>query len=190
MAMPLITNLVLRIVALILLSGAAVIIVTNSAKASVDDAIKFNGSVKTINAYKYGLGTSVFGLIYALVQLPFAIYHVITREPLVLGNELFLTFRFYGDKVVSYLLATGAAAIYGFAVDSKRLIDDLDNLVKKGGRDDLSHLRSKYDRFSIMASLGASLLLLGFICTAVSSVLSSLNLAKKRSGTAEVQLSY
>ncbi|KAK7831254.1 casp-like protein 4d1 [Quercus suber] len=69
---------------------------------------------------------------------------------------------FYGDKVISYLLATGAAAGFGVTVDLKETFG-------------LFIDRSFYEK----AYASASLLLLAFVCTAILSVISSYAVPKK-----------
>lgn len=65
---------------------------------------------------------------------------------------------------ISYLLATGAAAGFGFTVDVNRVPET-----------DLG-----VEDFLDKANASASLLLVGFLFSAVSSVFSSLSLPKKR----------
>ncbi|KAJ6983151.1 hypothetical protein NC653_026077 [Populus alba x Populus x berolinensis] len=71
-------------------------------------------------------------------------------------------FCFVFGQVVSYILATGAAAAFGATKDMKPIFAGL------GG-----------DKFFNKGYASASLLLLGFVCTAISSVFSSYALPKK-----------
>ncbi|EXC20163.1 hypothetical protein L484_011407 [Morus notabilis] len=102
------------------------------------------------------LSAIVIGTAYALLQLAFTIYNAVSNGE---GNHLF---DFYGDKIVSYLLATGAAAGFGVTNDMKTLIE----------------LLSTFGNFYEKAYASASLLFLAFVCTAVLSVLSSYALPK------------
>ena len=67
-------------------------------------------------------------------------------------------------QVISYILATGAAAAFGATKDMKPLLS-------------LATIGS--DKFFNKGYASASLLLLGFVCTAILSVLSSYALPKK-----------
>ncbi|XP_062087318.1 CASP-like protein 4D1 [Humulus lupulus] len=146
-----IASLVLRILTIVLLLISLVVLSTNSKTVETDlgvAQIRF----KDILAYRYVLFTIVIGVAYSLLQLVFTIFEVIRSSE---GN---LVFDFYGDKIISYVLATGAGSGFGVTNDMKQLYE-LGNFFEKS-----------------YASI--SLLFLGFICTAVLSVLSSYALPK------------
>ncbi|KAK9118144.1 hypothetical protein Scep_016237 [Stephania cephalantha] len=178
LALP-ITNLVFRILTFIFLIASAIIVGINSMKAIVDDEIIITANIKIVNAHKYGVATCVLGMAYALFQIPFSIYHVSSRKPMVVSDGLPL-FTMFGDQVISYLLATGAAAIYGVSVDPKKFVDGLDDLLEQYGSGDISTLRSKYDHFTNIAIIGASVLLLGFLCAATCTILSVFSIISKK----------
>ena len=71
---------------------------------------------------------------------------------------------FFFAQIISYVLATGAAAGFGITSDMKALFE----------------LLSTYDfgDFYAKANASASLLFLAFVCTAILSVLSSFDLQK------------
>ncbi|KAK9106626.1 hypothetical protein Syun_022637 [Stephania yunnanensis] len=144
LALPII-NLVFRILTFIFLIASAIIVGINSMKAIVDNEIIITANIKIVNAHKYGVATCVLGMAYALFQIPFSIYHVSARKPMAVSDGLPL-FTMFGDQVISYLLATGAAAIYGVSVDPKKFIDGLDDLLEQYGSGDISTLRSKRQR--------------------------------------------
>ncbi|KAK9115871.1 hypothetical protein Sjap_014818 [Stephania japonica] len=177
-ALP-ITNLVFRILSLVFLLGSAIVLGSNSLKVMLNSSIEITANAKTIHAYKFGVVLSAFGILYGFLQLPFSIYQLCTAKHLI-G---FLNFTVYADKVMSYVLITGAAAVYGLAIDTKKFIDSLDDVFVQSGSSDLNDIRSKHDTFSKRASAGATLLLIGFLCVTTSSILSSLYLAKKKFAT-------
>ncbi|KAK9106630.1 hypothetical protein Syun_022641 [Stephania yunnanensis] len=176
-ALP-ITNLVFRILSVGFLLVSAIVLGGNSLKISLN-SILITASAKTIHAYKFGVVLSAFGILYGFLQLPFSIYQLCTAKHLI-G---FLHFTVYADKVMSYVLITGAAAVYGLTIDTKKFIDSLDDVFVQSGSSDLNDIRSKYDTFSKRANAGATLLLIGFLCVTISSILSSLYLAKKKFAT-------
>ncbi|KAA8529896.1 hypothetical protein F0562_034500 [Nyssa sinensis] len=74
------------------------------------------------------------------------------------------------QEVVSFILATGVGAAFGATVDLKRRLDSSGNH---------SEHKSKFDDFFNVAYISAGFLLIGFFSSGVSSVISSLSLAKK-----------
>ncbi|KAK4480685.1 hypothetical protein RD792_013763 [Penstemon davidsonii] len=98
---------------------------------------------------------------YTILQIAFTIFYVSSGNRF--GGDALTLFDFYGDKVLSYLLATGAAACFGLTVDLNR----------DPGND------SEAQGFLNKANAAASLLFIGFIFSAVSSVFSSLSLPKR-----------
>ncbi|KAM6582554.1 hypothetical protein CsatB_009556 [Cannabis sativa] len=146
-----VASLVLRILTIVLLLISLIVLTTTSKTVETDSGdvrLRFNDII----AYRYVLFTMVIGVAYSLLQLAFTIFSVIS------GSEGNLIFDFYGDKIISYVLATGAGAGFGVTNDMKQLLE-LGNFFEKS-----------------YASI--SLLFLAFICTAVLSVLSSYALPK------------
>ncbi|KAA8539450.1 hypothetical protein F0562_026142 [Nyssa sinensis] len=155
---PVIT-LLLRLLTFIFLMISLVILTTNTATLFVNLAevkLRFND----VYAYRYMVAVIVLGIAYTLLQTAFAIFQVSMGKRL--GGDGLYQFDFYGDKVMSYILATGAAAGFGATIDLKSVFSG-------GG----------VDQFFNKASAASSLLLLGFLSTAISSVFSSLALPKR-----------
>ncbi|KAL8470462.1 hypothetical protein ACS0TY_033084 [Phlomoides rotata] len=156
--------LIIRILTFVSLLISVVIIATTSATVdlSVDLGLATTAKLhfNDFYAYRYMLATGVLGIAYTLVQTAFTIYFVSTGNRF--GGDGLALLDFYGDKVVSYILATGAGAGFGLTVDTKR-------------GEDNSDINSFFNR----ASAAASLLLIGFLFSAVSSIFSSLSLPKK-----------
>ncbi|XP_010517306.1 PREDICTED: CASP-like protein 4D2 [Camelina sativa] len=145
------------VIALIILSTNSVTIVSQGS------AFKFH--FKDVYAYRYMLSAAAIGLVYAVVQLFFTISLFATGIKDPFNYQL----DFYGDKVISYLVATGSAA--GFGV-SKDLKDTFLALVALDSTDPV-------DTFFSRGYASASLLLFAFICLAALSVFSSLAVAKQ-----------
>ncbi|KAK6145340.1 hypothetical protein DH2020_022160 [Rehmannia glutinosa] len=152
--------LIVRVLTFICLIISVIVIATNTATSivGVDQVnIKFND----FYAYRYMLATGVIGMAYTLVQTAFTIFFVTTGNRL--GGDGLALIDFYGDKALSYMLATGAAAAFGLTVDLNRL---------PGNDSDTQDFLNK-------ANAAASLLFIGFIFSAISSIFSSLSLPKR-----------
>ncbi|KAG8390878.1 hypothetical protein BUALT_Bualt01G0129400 [Buddleja alternifolia] len=119
---------------------------------------------KDFKAFRYQCATTVIGLAYTVLQTAFTIFLVTTGNRL--GGEGIVYIDFYGDKLVSYLLATGAAASFG-------MTQDLDSILDAIGLG-ISH-------FINTTNAAASLCLIGCVFTAVSSIFSSFALPKRAS---------
>ncbi|CAN4106838.1 unnamed protein product [Withania somnifera] len=156
---PPFVGLIVRVLTLICLLVSLILIATNTHTTTTDYGdvkIKFND----FYAYRYLIATLVVGMAYTLLQTAFSIFLVSTGNRV--GGEGLCLFDFYGDKFISYFLATGAAASFGMTQDLKQL----------QGSDQLS-------KFLNTSNAAASLCLLGFIFAAASSVFSSYNLPKR-----------
>ncbi|XP_031259545.1 CASP-like protein 4D1 isoform X1 [Pistacia vera] len=64
------------------------------------------------------LATTVISIAYTILQVAFSLYYVSTGNRVISGDGSF-KFDFYGDKVISYVLATGGAAAFGVTKDMK-----------------------------------------------------------------------
>ncbi|CAN4106836.1 unnamed protein product [Withania somnifera] len=152
-------GLIVRVLTAICLLISFLVIATNKHTLRSDYGdVKVN--FKDFYAYRYLIATVIVGMTYTLLQTGFSISLVTTGNRI--GGEGFLLFDFYGDKFISYFLATGAAASFGMTQDLKQL----------QGSDNL-------DKFLNTSNAAASLCLLGFLFAAVSSVFSSYNLPKR-----------
>ncbi|XP_009761561.1 CASP-like protein PIMP1 [Nicotiana tabacum] len=157
---PPFVGLIVRVLTFICLLISLILIATNTKTIPTnigDVKIKFSD----FYAYRYLIATVVIGMAYTLLQTAFSIFLVTTGNRL--GGEGFCLFDFYGDKFISYFLATGAAASFGMTQDLKQLQNGDDTL----------------NKFLGIADAAASLCLLGFIFAAVSSVFSSYALPKR-----------
>ncbi|XP_057990650.1 CASP-like protein 4D1 [Hevea brasiliensis] len=84
-----------------------------------------------------------------VLPMSFTLYHIATGNKLMGDVKSYLDFL--GDQIISYILATGAAVGFGATKDMKSIFagsGNVDEFFNKG-----------YD--------SASLLLLGFVCTAI-----------------------
>ncbi|XP_027111003.1 CASP-like protein PIMP1 [Coffea arabica] len=156
-----IVSLLVRILTFVCLLISVIILITNTYTERSD-----YGDVKTkftdFHAYRYLLGAIVIGLAYTLFQTALTIFLVSTGNRI--GGDGMLQLDFYGDKVISYVLATGAAASFGMTQDFKRLVDRSDSGV---------------DKFLSKADAATSLCLLGFLFAAISSIFSAFSLPKR-----------
>ncbi|OVA08647.1 Uncharacterized protein family UPF0497 [Macleaya cordata] len=163
----LISILVLRILALGLLAGSIVVLATNN--FTLSDGTKT--SFKDIIAYRYVIATGLLGFLYILLQIPFALYHVCAEKRLI-RNGCLPQFDFYGDKIISLLLATGVGVGFGVTFEFKKLVDQFFQNINVPGVDES---KSKTEKFLDKGNLSTGLLFLGFLCVAVLSVLTSIN---------------
>ncbi|EYU33204.1 hypothetical protein MIMGU_mgv1a018885mg [Erythranthe guttata] len=106
------------------------------------------------------LASAAIGLAYTILQTLFALFHVTTGHRR--GGDGFALVEFFGDKALSYVLATGAAACFGLSVDLNRIETN-----------DAEH------NFLDKANAAAGVLFIGFIFSVVSSVFSSFSLPKR-----------
>ncbi|XP_075499760.1 CASP-like protein PIMP1 [Primulina tabacum] len=162
-SVPPVVALVARMITFICLLASAVVMVTNKIDA---ESIKFSD----FYVYRYMLAAAVIGIAYTLLQAALTLLHVLTGNKI--GGDGLRTVDFFGDKVVSYILATGAAACFGFTVDVKRLNDASENVAGIAGNTDT-------DKFLNKANAAAAVLFVGFIFSALSSIISSLSLPKR-----------
>ncbi|XP_060970380.1 CASP-like protein 4D2 [Cannabis sativa] len=107
---------------------------------------------------RYMLSVIVSGLVYSLWRLGFSIYIFIANV------KRYFLIDFYGDKIISYFLATGTAA--GLAVTK-----DLNAFFNQQLED------YEIDEFCSKGYASASLVLIAFLCTAILSVMSSYAIA-------------
>ncbi|PQQ09042.1 CASP-like protein 4D1 [Prunus yedoensis var. nudiflora] len=150
-------SLILRIIAFILLLISLIVLGTNTMEIN-QSKLRF----QDIYAYRYMLSTIVIGTAYSLLQLALSIQNVVS------GQDGILLLNFFGDKLISYLLASGTGAGFAITVDTKRLTD-ADPVFE------LIDIREFYDK----AYASASLLLLAFCTTAMLSIISSYTLPKR-----------
>ncbi|XP_073042030.1 CASP-like protein PIMP1 [Primulina eburnea] len=153
---PPVVALAVRVITFILVLVSVIIMATNK----IAGAVKFSD----FYAYRYMLAAGVIGMAYTLLQAAFTVFYVSTGNKI--GGDGISVVDFFGDKVVSYLLATGAAACFGLTVDLKRINDQ-------------GIVDSDTDRFLNKANAAAALLFIGFIFSAMSSIISCLSLPKR-----------
>ncbi|XP_010025962.2 CASP-like protein 4D1 [Eucalyptus grandis] len=159
--------LVFRIFGLLALAGSVALMAPNH----FTDSGGVETTFKDVIAYRYVLATAVIGAAYILVQLPFAIYYACTKKRMI-RNGCLPEFDFYGDKLISLILATGVGAGFAISFELKRYIDD--DLIEFHiplSEDD----KSKSIKFLNWGIISAGLLALGLVCMVIVSVLSSIN---------------
>ncbi|XP_058739380.1 CASP-like protein 4D1 [Vicia villosa] len=154
--------LVLRVLTFVFLLIALIVLVLTNETSETDDGeteIKF----KDIHAYRYMISTIVIGFAYNLLQMALSIFTLVSGSRVLNGNGGYM-FDFFGDKIMSYFLLSGSAAGFGASEDLHRFF--------KAAELPLNSFFGK-------ANASASLLLFGFITTAIASIFTSLALSKK-----------
>ncbi|XP_055804985.1 CASP-like protein PIMP1 [Solanum dulcamara] len=162
---PLVVPLVIRGITFIFLLVSLIVIATDS--FDTFDIYGFPIKVEStdIHVYRYMISADVIGMAYTLLLVVLTIFQVKSGSPIDSGLAYF---EFYGDKIILFLLATGAAAGLGLTVEYKRLMDTDDTT-------------QQIQNFMNIANTSASLLLMGSLFSVISSFSSSLNLPKRSS---------
>ncbi|KAK3028971.1 hypothetical protein RJ639_039998 [Escallonia herrerae] len=152
------TILVSRVVTLAALVVSVVILKTNKVTSDVYRTFTY----KDICSYKYIMFAMVIGFAYTLSQIPFAVYYLMMGKRLINHYKL-LQYDFYGDKFLSYLLATAVGAAFGVTADLKKTNES----------------REKFNNYFQIAYISAGFLLIGFLSSVVSSSASSFAISKR-----------
>ncbi|KAL4556516.1 hypothetical protein LXL04_039172 [Taraxacum kok-saghyz] len=172
------STLVLRILTLALLVASATYLVLNKYKLAGQKT-----TWKDLKTYRYVFATAVIGAVYTLIQIPFSLYYACTEKRLI-RHSCLPEFDFYGDKLISYILATGVGAGFAASMELKEIVDDLvafiafilaaaDENIDLGF--DLDKFHSRTHKFLDRGIVATILLTIGFAFMAVTSILSSLN---------------
>ncbi|MCD7447202.1 hypothetical protein HAX54_026321 [Datura stramonium] len=160
---PLVAPLVMRLITFIFLFVSLIVIATDSFDTFDIYGFPVKVTSNDVYAYRYMLSADVIGMTYTLLLVVLTILQVASGNPIGSGLAYF---EFYSDKVILFLLATGAAAGLGLTVEYNRIMDDITQDLQK---------------FLNIANTSASLLLVGSIFSVISSFFSSLNLPKRSS---------
>ncbi|XP_047965866.1 CASP-like protein 4D1 [Salvia hispanica] len=169
--------IIMRMITLVFLVLSVSLLASNSTTIRVGDStttVHFND----IYAYRYALATGVIGLSYTFMHLISSLQQV--RSGMLLNDPKFLLYEFIGDKVILALVATGVGAAFGATVELKAKMDDLENAYELYlGITVFAPIVSKFDDFFNRAYIPTIFLLLAFLSTGLSSILSSLALTNK-----------
>ncbi|KAH0714436.1 hypothetical protein KY284_007341 [Solanum tuberosum] len=85
-----------------------------AAQEAYDEDDDMPGGAQRVQcAQHYMLFTIVIGFVHTLLQIAFTIFQLVSGQNI--GGRFWVHFEFYGDKVVSHLLATGTAASFGIS---------------------------------------------------------------------------
>ncbi|KAK4362694.1 hypothetical protein RND71_017935 [Anisodus tanguticus] len=160
---------VLRILTLSACAAAAALIVTNNFKLD-GDKTKFSD----INGFRYVLAAAAGGVLYSLIQLPFAVYQAVKEKTLIKGQFL-PTFDFYCDKVIAFFLASGVGVGFGVSIELKKFIDQLVDSFEVLGVDGLEEFEHKNQNFFERGIIASGVLLAGFATMAILTILTSAN---------------
>ncbi|KAH0676815.1 hypothetical protein KY285_024616 [Solanum tuberosum] len=162
---PLVGSLVMRLITFSFLLVSLIVIATNSFDAFDIYGFPIKVDSTDIHVYRYMISADVIGMAYTFLLIVLIFFQVKSGSPIDSGLAYF---EFYGDKIILFLLATGAAAGLGLTVEYNRLKDNDDTT-------------QDIQNFINIANASASVLLLGSISSAISSIISSLNLPKRSS---------
>ncbi|CAD6253601.1 unnamed protein product [Miscanthus lutarioriparius] len=165
--------LILRLLALGLLAASLALIAADRLNVDSDPPEKY--TFRDVYAYRYVLAVAVVGCAYTLLQLPLAAVSIASGKRSIGGTVAVALVLVLADVVFALLLATGAAAGFGFTYDVKRylygLFDETETL-----EDDKLH--RDMDRFFELAYASAGLMLSAAACMALVIMLSVYSLAK------------
>ncbi|MCD7471480.1 hypothetical protein HAX54_011934 [Datura stramonium] len=114
-------------------------------------------------SYSYTLFAVIAGAVYNMLHIPFAIYFLIRKKPMI-NHKAFRLIELYGDKIIFGILATGGGAALGATMDLKKIVYNDDN--------------SKHQDFLNLMYIPTAFLWAGLVASGISSVLSSLSLHK------------
>ncbi|KAK2359872.1 CASP protein 4D1 [Trifolium repens] len=156
--------LLMRVLTFVFLLIALILIVLTKETIDPDDYDETKIKFQDVHAYRYMISTIVIGFIYNLLQMALSIFNVASGNR-VLNGDIGYKFDFYGDKIISYFLLSGSAAGFGVSEDLQRFSDEI--------------LELPLISFFGKANASASLLLFGFIATAIASIFTSFALPKK-----------
>ncbi|CAI9264200.1 unnamed protein product [Lactuca saligna] len=171
--------LVLRIITLLILVASATYIALNSYKLAGQKKITW----KDLKTYRYVFAIAVIGAVYSLIQIPFALYYARTEKRLI-RHSCLPEFDFYGDKLVSYILATGVGAGFAASMELRETIDDFVAVIaiilaavneNINLAFNLDKFRSETHKFLHRGIIATILLTIGFAFMAITSILSSIN---------------
>jgi hypothetical protein len=160
--------LILRLLTLGVLAASLALIAADKLNVDSDPPQKY--TFRDVYAYRYVLAVAVIGCAYTLLQLPLAAVSI-ARGTVAVALVLVLA-----DVVFALLLATGAAAGFGFTYDVKRYLDGLFDDTVRTPEDDKLH--RDMDRFFELAYASAGLMLAAAACMALVIMLSVYSLAK------------
>ncbi|XP_009777608.1 CASP-like protein 4D1 [Nicotiana tabacum] len=160
---------VLRILTLASCAAALALIVTNNFKLD-GDKTKFSD----IKGFRYVLAAAAGGVLYSLIQLPFALYYAVKEKRLIKGDFLPM-FDFYGDKVIAFFLASGVGVGFGVSIELKKFIDQLVDSFELLGVDGLEEFQDKSQKFLDRGIIASGILLVGFTTMAILTIFTSAN---------------
>ncbi|WVZ07370.1 hypothetical protein V8G54_020716 [Vigna mungo] len=147
--------LLMRVLTFVFLLIALILIATlKQTDADTEEQVKFSD----FYAYRYMLATIIIGFAYNLLQMAFSIFGLVSGNRVLNGDGGYL-FDFFADKMISYFMISGSAAGFGLTVELGRGVPS--------------------NSFTDKANASASLLLIGFVFTAIASTFTSFALPKK-----------
>ncbi|KAL4613840.1 hypothetical protein ACB092_07G010100, partial [Castanea dentata] len=129
----LIVTLSLKVFNFVFLLISLIVLTSDTATAYIEiliSTVTIKVHFNNVYAYRYMLATNVIGFAYTLLQIVFSNFHITMGNHLISGDGGVLL-GFYGDKVISYLLATGAAVGFGVTKDLRTTLDGMCLVIDK-----------------------------------------------------------
>ncbi|XP_038725545.1 CASP-like protein 4D1 [Tripterygium wilfordii] len=166
--------LVLRLLTLLASIACMVVIVTD--KITFGE-VTADSTFKALNAYRYLLSVAVIASTYSLLQFPFTVYYA-SKEKRLIHGQFLPEFDFYGDQVISLLLATGVGAGFAVSCEYKKFLDALYELLASMNFTGLEQSKSSTEEFLDKGNIAAGLLLIASLFMAALLIISSNNRTK------------
>ncbi|KAF5189026.1 Casp-like protein 4d1 [Thalictrum thalictroides] len=164
-----IATLVLRLLALVLLAASIAIFATD--KFTIDGQ---KATFRDIQAYKYVMAAALLVFIYTLIEIPFAIYHVL-KEKRLINHGCVPHFESCADQIMAYILATAVGAGFGTTFEYKKVLKDFIEGLENLGFEGVEEAKSKGEKFLDRGNIATGVLFVAFICVAVQAVISSIS---------------
>ncbi|GLU18404.1 hypothetical protein SLE2022_347080 [Rubroshorea leprosula] len=135
-----------------------------------------------VATYRYVFYIAIIAAVYALLQIPFAIYNLKKERRRI---TCLLKFDFYADSLLSFLVFTGVEAGFAVTCELKHLIDHI-RFEKKDGVDP----KPDFIKFLNKVNVGTGLLLGAFICMIVLLVLSFAKIRNARKASDDNNIEF
>ncbi|KAM5570315.1 CASP-like protein 4D1 [Rosa sericea] len=162
--------LVFRILTLAACVASGLVLVLDKFKDEDGDKLHFYDII----TFRYVLSAAAIGATYSLLQLPFNIYYACTNKRLI-RNRCMPEFDFYSDKVVTLVLASGVGAGFAAGFELKKFFKLLLQVASLGIDDNnFDQELAKFNDFFEKAIISSGILLVGAVCMAVVSILTSI----------------
>ncbi|XP_047326761.1 CASP-like protein 4D1 [Impatiens glandulifera] len=170
-----IVALITQFLALLSLAASVILLATNNYTLTSDNSKTHFYDVIT---FRYVFATGVIAFIYVLIQIPFTIYLVCTGKRMI-RNRCLPEFDYYGDKLISLLLASGVGAGLAVTLEFKSLLDGFIEILAIAGLEGVDEFKSKSSSFLNRAIISTAILSFSLLCMIILSLISRPFYARK-----------